>query len=129
MKTKMLLKRSATLNVHTKTSEHTDIIQDFENIKRLQTINSTDLYAKNITRTNTCMHACMLTHTHVSWCFEPSQPQRVISGLTHTCIQAQTHAYMHRHTCIHAQTHAYTHTHTHTCTETRTCTLANEAVS
>ena len=66
MKTKMLLKRSATLNVHTKTSEHTDIIQDFENIKRLQTINSTDLYAKNIThaRTHACTHAC--SHTHMS---------------------------------------------------------------
>ena len=71
MKTKVMLKRSATLSVHTKTSENTEIMQDFENIKRLQTTNWTDLYAKNITyvahtraRMHERMHACSHTHTH-----------------------------------------------------------------
>ena len=69
MKTKVMLKRSATLSVHTETSENTEIMQDFENIKRLQTTNWTDLYAKNITyvahtHTHARTHAHTHTHTH-----------------------------------------------------------------
>ena len=37
------------------------------------------------TQTHRYTHYCThtRTHTRVSWCFEPSQPQRITSGLTH----------------------------------------------
>ena len=67
-----------------------------------------------------------MTSQLVTWCFKPSEPQRIISGLTvegdfniHIYIWllgTQTHTQRHTHTETHTdtQTHTQTHTNTHT---------------
>ena len=94
--------------------------------------------------TDLCIHrlspcACMpflksylLDAVVVSWCFEPSQPVGIISGLKTSMAQflhTHTHTHTHAHTHTHTHTQTHTHAHTHTHTYTHTIFLHNHIIS
>ena len=93
-------------NTHAHTHTHIYIYIQTNTHTHIQThTHTTHIYTYIYIQTNTCTHSHTHAHTHthrvrgrereeeelVSWCFEPSQLQRITSGLSHSFHKSSFH--------------------------------------